>query len=293
MSRAPLAFPFHYPLRSQHIVINAARDVKPNHTYKKQAEPNMLKTVTTAMQLLNILGDHPEGMTLSQLGLSAGINKQAAFRLVKTLAKGHFVSTDSQSRKLALGSALLHLAARVQPQPDLRQLAIPTLTRLRDRTGETACLHVLFGDHRSCVAQVESQDELRCVATISQLPLTGAAGRLFLAFMPKQERARLLSKGWTALTPHTVTDRERVNRLLRSVRRDGFAVARDETVTGTVALSAPIRDGEGRVTAAVTLLAPSSRLSLRRLLEHAPAVCKAATEVSKALGYELRAQKAA
>jgi IclR family acetate operon transcriptional repressor len=266
-------------------------DVKPNR--EEHAEPNMLKTVTMAMQVLNILAEHLEGMTLSQLALSAGINKQAAFRLVKTLAKGHFVSTNPQSRKLALGSAILHLAARVQPQPDLRQLAIPTLTRLRDQTGETACLHVLFGDQRACVAQVESRDELRCVAKISQLPLIGAAGRVFLAFMPKQERARLLSKGWTALTPHTVTDRERVNRLLRSVRRDGFAVARDETVTGTAALSAPIRDSEGRVTAAITLLAPSSRLPLRRLLKHAPAVCDAAIEVSEALGYEMRAQKAA
>ena len=84
-----------------------------------------------------------------------------------------------------------------------------------------------------------------------------------------------------------------MNRLLRSVRRDGFAVARDETVTGTAAVSAPIRDAEGRVTAAITLLAPSSRLTRRRLLEHAPAVCDAAIEVSEALGYGLRTQEAA
>jgi IclR family acetate operon transcriptional repressor len=254
----------------------------------------MLKTVTTAMEVLNILADHPEGLTLSQLALSAAINKQAAFRLVKTLAKGQFVSTNPQSRKLALGSALLHLAARAQPQPDLRELAIPALTRLRDRTGETACLHVLFGDQRACVAQVESRDELRCVAKIGELlPVTGAAGRVFLAFMEKEQRTRLLSKGWTALTPHTVTDRERVNRLLRSVRRDGFAMARDETVTGTAAVSAPIRDGDGRVAAAITLLGPSSRLTRRHLLLQTPAVCKAALEVSKALGYELEEQRAA
>jgi len=111
--------------------------------------------------------------------------------------------------------------------------------------------------------------------------------------MAKQERTRFLNKGWTALTPHTVTDRERVNRLIRSVRRDGFAVARDETVTGTAAVSAPIRDGGGRVAAAITLLGPSSRLTRRRLLEQAPVVCNAAIEVSKALGHELEAQKAA
>jgi IclR family transcriptional regulator, KDG regulon repressor len=125
------------------------------------------------------------------------------------------------------------------------------------------------------------------------LPVTGAAGRVFLAFMAKQERTRFLNKGWTALTPHTVTDRERVNRLIRSVRRDGFAVARDETVTGTAAVSAPIRDGGGRVAAAITLLGPSSRLTRRRLLEQAPVVCNAAIEVSKALGHELEEQKAA
>jgi IclR family acetate operon transcriptional repressor len=102
--------------------------------------------------------------------------------------------------------------------------------------------------------------------------------------MEKQERMRLLNKGWSGLTPDTVTERNRLNRLIRAVQRDGFAVARDETVTGTSAVSAPVRFPDGRAAAAVTLLGPTSRLTRRHLRGHAPAVCDAAAEITSMLG---------
>jgi DNA-binding IclR family transcriptional regulator len=245
----------------------------------------MLKTVTAAIEILNLLAEDTKGLTLSEIALRAGINKQAAFRLAKTLTRAGFVATDPRSRRLTLGSALLRLAARVHPQPGLREIALPVLTRLRDRTGETACLHIRHGDQRACMMQVESRDELRCVATIGELlPLTGAAGRVFLACMEKQERVRLLDKGWSGLTPDTVTDRNRLNRLIRDVQRNGFALARNETVTGTSAVSAPVRGPDGRAEAAVTLLGPTSRLTRRHLLGYAPAVCEAAAEITVILG---------
>ena len=245
----------------------------------------MLKTVTRALQLMQVLGANPDGMSLAELANAAGTNKQDAFRLMKALSAFQFVSNDPQTGKIILGTGLVHLAAKVKSQVDLRQIAMPFLTELRDKTGETACLHVRAADRRVCIVQVESTDELRCVSNIGQgLPLvTGAPGRVFLAYLPQSERDRLL-KTLKRLTDHTIVDRTHLHRLVENLRRDEYTTARDETVSGMAAVSAPVFDPSGSVIAAVTVLGPSWRLTRRKLVEHGASVREAARQVSRILG---------
>ena len=246
----------------------------------------MLKTVSRALQLLNVVGARPEGMSLSELARELTTNKQDAFRLVRTLAAFQFVNSDPAARKVRLGPGFLRLAELARPHLDLRQVAMPALLDLRDKTSETACLHVMSRDHRVCIVQVESRDELRCVANIGEaLPLTtGAPGRIFLAYMAQSERARLL-KSVKRLTVETIVDRKRLNRTISLARQNGYTVARNETVSGMAAISAPVFDATGRAVAAVTALGPSQRLSKERLTGFSGYVLEAAAQISAALGH--------
>jgi DNA-binding IclR family transcriptional regulator len=66
-------------------------------------------------------------------------------------------------------------------------------------------------------------------------------------------------------------------------RADGYAIVREEFEPGLVAAAAPVRDGAGRVVAAVNVSAPAFRFG-DRLEEAAAAVVAAAAELSGALG---------
>jgi DNA-binding IclR family transcriptional regulator len=245
----------------------------------------MLSTVERAIQMMASLGVHPEGMTLSELAREIGSNKQAVFRLAKTLAAFQFVANDQRSGKLRLGLGLSRLADAARSELDLRQIALPELTKLRDQTGETACLHVMFGYQRMCIAQVESQDELRWVADVGKpFPLSGAPGRVFLAFLPEKDGVRLRAasavkspKSMENLPPH---DWERE---VAKVRRNGYAIARNETVSGVSSISAPIVDTSGRAIAAVTIIGPSQRLPPDRLQAQAEKVRESAGQISNTL----------
>jgi IclR family acetate operon transcriptional repressor len=84
------------------------------------------------------------------------------------------------------GLQLLALASRVGSLDQLRIVARPVLTRLRDTTGETANLLVLESEHALYVDQVESRHALRHAgwvgreipldSTASGAALTGASG---------------------------------------------------------------------------------------------------------------------
>ena len=91
----------------------------------------MLKTVGRAIELLSVSGVSPHGLSLSELAREMRVNKQAVFRLAKTLAAFHFVAQNPSNGKLRLGAGLLRLADTIRPELDLRQIALPALTRLR------------------------------------------------------------------------------------------------------------------------------------------------------------------
>jgi DNA-binding IclR family transcriptional regulator len=228
----------------------------------------MLSTVERAVQVMSAMSRYPDGLSLGELAREVGSNKQAVFRITKTLAAYDLVASDAKTGKLHLGAGLLRLADAIAPQFDLRKIAVPVLSQLRTQTGETACLHVRFGKGRVCIAQVESRHELRWIAELGKpLPLTGAPGKVFQAFPRESRRSR---------------SREGKESGLEIVRKLGYAVARNETVAGVSSISAPVFDQSRSVVAAVTVMGPSARFGTD-LRTHASAVSKAAKKISDLL----------
>jgi DNA-binding IclR family transcriptional regulator len=246
----------------------------------------MLQTVSRAMQSLLALAEHREGLSLTELARAINSSKATAHRIVKTLKEFDFVGTTASTGKLRLGPGLLILSHRVPPDADIRELAHPRLDWLRDKTEQTACLHLPLGRERVCVAQAESHAELKWVAAIGQrFPLTaGAPGKVLVAFLPDEERERVLrTVPLTRFTPDSITDRRQFERALDQVRRDGYAIAVNENVAGSAACSAPVWDSTGRVAAAITVVGSANRLSRGHLRSLSKVVRRAANALSQDL----------
>lgn len=245
----------------------------------------ILRTVARAIQVLHVLGDHPDGLTLAELSRAMGCNKATVHRLVATLKTFHLVTTNAADR-LRLGSGILGLAERALPDTGLREISRPHLTKLRDATGETACLHLAFGYERACVEQVPSRQEIKWVAEIGKkFPITaGAPGKVLIAFLPAEDRQRVLKAvPLAALTPRSITDPKQFERELKQVRSDGYAISISESVQAAAACAAPISAPTGGVIGAVTVAGPAERLSRHTLKSYAPLVLSAAAAISKDL----------
>ena len=74
---------------------------------------------------------------------------------------------------------------------------------------------------------------------------------------------------------------------IRTVAGQGFAVDIDECEQGLACAAAPVHAADGRVTAALSVSAPSARVREEQLLrEILPRVIKAADSLSRELGYQ-------
>jgi DNA-binding IclR family transcriptional regulator len=84
-------------------------------------------------------------------------------------------------------------------------------------------------------------------------------------------------------TPFTITDPERLHRVLRAARQAGWVSTREEFTRGFSSVAAPVLAG-GHPVAAISVAGPTSRiLGLRRDFIVA-SVCRAAQRVSTLIG---------
>jgi DNA-binding IclR family transcriptional regulator len=224
-----------------------------------------VRSVARAVDLLIVLGTGPK--PLREISAEVGLTKPTTYRLLSTLRSKGMVLQDSMSGEYGLGPACFHLmSAVVNGHAGFVLDDKPTLQALRDETGETITVHTRAGLSRICIQEFPSPHPIRYIAGLGATASIhiGSAGKVLLAFMPADERERVLADvRLTAMTANTITDRTTLNTELEKVARQGYAISHGERVDGAVGVSAPILDATGRALAALSVLGPSQRLGSR------------------------------
>ena len=239
-----------------------------------------------ALALLSELAQHPEGVSLHRVTQQLGWPKPSVHRLCAHLEQAGWVLRSGSERNLSLCPAALKfaLAALHHDAANAERRAI--LRALVDRVGETCNLTMLAGAEVLYVDRVESAWPLRLhLEPGSRVPLhCTASGKLFLAHMPKAQRARLLAARplWAA-TPNTLVAPEAIEKEMRAIVRQGYSLDREEFLLGLIAIAVPVPGRDGQPVAALAVHAPMGRLSLKRAIGLLPVMRETATALGASL----------
>ncbi len=139
------------------------------------------QTLDRGLRVLRLLGESPEGLTVTEIATALGISRTVVYRLVVTL-EAHGLVRRSADGRCRLGLGLLGLAR--QAQPLLRDIAAPILRSLAESTAATAYLGVVDGAELLTLAGAEpAHAEVHVAYRVgARSPLErGAAGRAVLA----------------------------------------------------------------------------------------------------------------
>ena len=225
------------------------------------------RTLSRGLSLLNALGEHSDGATVSGLAEATGLDRAVLYRLLDTLVAEGFVTRDHETRRYRLGLSMLELGVRAAQGLEVRRLAGPPLRSLSDDTNETACLAVRDRNDLVVVEVIEPGD--RFVQVNYRVGFrhelgVAAHGKALLAFLPEGAR----------------------NPDLQTVRQRGVAYTRDELEPGASGVAAPVFDHTGKAVAAVGIVAPTARLPEPETI--ALRVLRSAREISERLGWRPR-----
>lgn len=218
---------------------------------------NRIKVIARAAAVLRALSGHPQGVSLSELAEQVELPRSTIHRIVSALAAEDLV-ISSQAGRLRLGPGLIRLAAA--ERLDLRAEVRPHLEELSARLNETVDLAVLEGDSVLFLDQVAAAQRLRAVSAVGSVfpAYCTANGKALLAELPLGVVQKLLPSRLPQRTPNTITTRGKLEAELKTIRRQGYAVDREEHAVGICAVGVTIRDSFG-TEMAVTVPLPTQR----------------------------------
>jgi len=110
-----------------------------------------------------------------------------------------------------------------------------------------------------------------------------AGAKAILSFSPPEFRSRVLTGKMVRCTPHTITDRKRVERELERIRKQGFAFDNQERNVGIRAFGCPIFNRERRPVAAVVVAGSSQSITWAKRSRFVPKMKDTAAEISARL----------
>jgi len=208
------------------------------------------------------------------------------------MGRMEFVAKDSQSKRYRIGPRFRALFPSTYEQ--LKQVALPTILALSKSLGVTVALRVREGDQMVIIDRVESEDLLRVSYPIGfKHPISfGSSGKLFLAFLPREEAQLVLEAASTSGGNGRVksTGIGRVWDELRKIRKKGYAIGRGVVVKGTMSVAIPLFSSGERVVAIISLSWPIVKYPPSALKNILRKGIKATEEVSKILSGDLSKQ---
>lgn len=225
----------------------------------------VLQSLQRALAVLDFLAESEVPVRTSDVAARFDIDKANASRLLNTLQVAGYAERPD-GRRYVVGSKLggRDTGRQIEGLVAVREQTRVLLEGLVAASGECAHTGVLVGERIWCIDKVSSPQTLKVdhsVGALAPLHCT-ALGKAYLAFGPRI--------GLTALerrTASTIVTQSALEAELVETRKRGYAADDEEFSMGVRCVAAPVRDGGGRMIAAVGVSGPSTRIDRDRLGE--------------------------
>jgi len=249
---------------------------------RREAARDFVEAVARGFDVIKAFGPHRPVLTLSEVAAAAGLARPTARRILLTLEALGYARTGPGG--FSLTPRVLELGMAYVQSLGLWDVARPHLERLVGRTGESSSIAQLDGSDIVYVARVAVPKIIALrvwIGTRFPAPPT-SLGKVLLAGLTGPELdAALAEPSRTGLTARHTPDRAELDATLREVRAKGWALTDEELAAGIRSVAAPLRDGTGRVIAAVNVTVHAAETSVATLTgEHLPLLLQTAGEVS-------------
>jgi len=267
------------------------RDVAGTLPSLRTQEPDVVSSIANVFRILEAIVAHQErGLAYSEVVTKTQLPKASAHRVLKSLAGLGYLRFDAEAGRYFGDLKLATLGSAVTSHFDLKRYVRPHLVQLQAEIRHTCNLGVLSGDAGVYLDKLESPEAfgIKLYSEIGKrFPLhCTAMGKILLAWMRPAERRKVLGKRLVSFTPHTLTEPTALERELREVARCGYALDREEITRGIMCVAAPVRNAEGKTTAAISVAFPAYIREERGIEREIRAVTRCAATVSAALGGE-------
>ena len=224
----------------------------------------MTRTLRRGLGVLEALAQTSEdGLSLSAVSQSVGLDKATGMRLLRTLIEAGYVTQNYATRRYRITGRILWLAHGVTARLDLRSTARPHLAALRDELGETVHLGVIEDLSVVYVDKLDADNSIQLVSAVGQtMPLHSTSlGKALLAALPEEEREAIYERmDFAPRTERTIRDVASFREEILRTQRDGYSTDDRENEPFGACVGAAILGANGRPVGAISIAGPHFRI---------------------------------
>jgi IclR family pca regulon transcriptional regulator len=255
--------------------------------------PNYSQSLIRGLKILGCFTSERPILGIADIADDLGMSRSTAHRYVITLVALGYLEQGA-SRKYRLAPRATDLGRSALDAMGLGKHAHPDLEELCRVSGYTVSLAVLNGteivivDRGRGVPRGRGRVDLG-LARGSRLPAyCTATGKVLLAHLSEDEREEQISTIGELIKrgPNTLTSKSALYRELERVSEAGLAVSNEELAPGLRSIGAPVCGEAGEVVAALGMVASSSVISQKDLVDAlGPHLVSTADNISARLGH--------
>jgi IclR family pca regulon transcriptional regulator len=206
--------------------------------------------------------------TLTDVAAATGLTRAGARRILLTLQTLGYVEADG--RLFRLTPRILDLGFAYLTSMPFWNVAEPVMEELSAEVHESCSAAVLDRTEIVYVLRVPTHKIMTINLSIgSRLPAwCTSMGRVLLSSLDDAALDAVLdASNLHAHTPRTVTDKDELKQIIAQVRRQGWAITDQELEEGLISISAPIRNRQGRIIAAMNISGNAQRNSAKQMMK--------------------------
>jgi DNA-binding IclR family transcriptional regulator len=203
-----------------------------------------MSTIERAMRILDIIAGEPDGVRVTDLATTLGLNRAIPHRLLAELIELGYVAQNPETERYRATFKLGGLGLRQLETAGISRWAQDELGALAATTRELVRLAVASDGVLRFVAKAQGADTTLILDSVSGSDIVlhaTASGKAWLSTLPQGEAAALLtSRGLATATLRTETDLGRVLEQIAVARQIGYAVVHEEMEPGISAIAVPV-----------------------------------------------------
>jgi len=250
---------------------------------RRDDSPDFIEAIARGLDVIRVFRPGQKVMSLAAVALASDLPRPTARRILLTLEQLGYVR-QVETSGYELTPRVLDLGMSYVLSRGLWEIARPHMEALVARTRESTSIAQLDGSDIVYVARVAVPKIVTLSVTIgTRFPaMPTSLGKVLLAALPLAEAERVLAEpSRSGIIPPWRPDAAERAAALREVRARGWALTDEQLAPGIRSVAVPLRDGDGKVIAALNVNSHAAETPLDVLIgQHLPLLIQAAGAIS-------------
>jgi|WetSurMetagenome_2_1015567.scaffolds.fasta_scaffold314595_1 IclR family transcriptional regulator, KDG regulon repressor len=249
------------------------------------------KYLSKVIKIMEVFLDNKTELNINEISNLSGLNKLTCSQIASALEKHNYLVRQGKRGSYSLGTIFMAYYYAITSKYRFRNIALKHLSLLSHQLKELTLIAYPTGLDEAVpeIVEDESVNEHSLKVNLNlgaKFSLNATSlGKVILGNLTEKELEYYFeNKEIIQYTPNTITDINIMKSHLAAVRHDSIAFDDEESNLGIGSVAAGVKNGDGKLIAVISVVAPTIRLTRAKLREVAPIVKGQAVEISKESG---------